>query len=90
MLVGGTDTSLPVLSPGSQIPEMSLAEFQKTKALNFWSWFSSEKMSGTMFVLIVLLIIAVVLIAATVCAQYFGAMPGHRADEQIVGALTLL
>lgn len=61
MLVGGTDTSLPVLSPGSQIPEMSLAEFQKTKALNFWSWFSSEKMSGTMFVLIVLLIIAGIL-----------------------------
>ena len=61
MLVGGTDTSLPALSPGSQIPEMSLSEFQKAKALNFWSWFGDAKMGGTTVVLIILLIIAGIL-----------------------------
>ena len=61
MLVGGTDASLPALAPGSQIPEMSLAEFQKTKTVNFWSWFSSAKMGGTLVVAILLLIIFVIL-----------------------------
>ena len=61
MLIGGTDTSLPALSPGSQIPEMSLSEFQKAKALNFWSWFGNAKMGGTMVVSILLFIIAGIL-----------------------------
>lgn len=49
-----------------------------------------KKMTIGKALLIVLLIIAVVLIAATVCARYFGAMPEHHTDEQIACALTLL
>ena len=61
LLVGGKDDTMPLLESGSQIPEISLTEFQRVKLLNFGEWFNAAKMRIT------LVLIAFMLIFSFIC-----------------------
>lgn len=61
LLVGGKDASMPVLEPGSQIPEISLDELQRMKQMNFWEWFGGAKMGLT------IALAALVLVLSFIC-----------------------
>ena len=56
LLVGGKDTTMPILEPGSMIPEISLDELQRMKRPNFWEWFGRAKMGITLFFAALILI----------------------------------
>ena len=60
LLVGGKDASMPILEPGSQIPEISLSELQRMKQLNFWEWFSGAKMGLTIALAALIVILFII------------------------------
>ena len=60
LLVGGKDATMPVLEPGSQIPEISLDELQRMKQLNFWEWFGGAKMGLTLVLAAVVVVLCII------------------------------
>ena len=48
---------MPILEPGSMIPEISLDELQRMKWLNFWEWFGGTKMRTTIVLVGLILIL---------------------------------
>ena len=60
LLVGGKDDTMPLLEPGSQIPEITLEELQRMKQLNFWEWFGKAKMNSTLVLAGLILVLCVV------------------------------
>ena len=62
LLVGGKDANMPLLEPGSQIPEISLNELQGMKQMNFWEWFGSAKMGLTIALAVLVLVLGIICI----------------------------
>ena len=60
LLVGGKDTTMPILEPGSQIPEISLSELQPKEQMNFWKWFGSAKKDSTIALAVLILVLCVI------------------------------
>lgn len=60
LLVGGKDANMPILEPGSQIPEIALSEVQRTEQMNFWEWFGSSKKDLTIALVVLIFVLGII------------------------------